>query len=53
MDVLTPWSYLYLIFILPPLLLFSLILKDRMSTAALPASRSGIKHRRGTAEHRR
>jgi len=37
MEVLTPWSYLYLIFILPPLLLFSLILKDRMSTAALPA----------------
>ena len=30
MNVVTSWIYLYLLFILPPLLLFSLILKDRM-----------------------
>ena len=45
MNVVTSWMYLYLLFVLPPLLLFSLILKDRMwSLRRLTGRRRGIDH---------
>ena len=44
MDLLTSWSYLYLLFVLPPLLLLSLILKDRLNSAqAFPTGHNASK----------
>jgi hypothetical protein len=42
MDVVTSWMYLYLPFILPPLLLLSLILKDRMSPFSAIERHNGL-----------
>ena len=43
MDVVTSWLYLYLLFVLPMVLLVSLILKDRMrSLVSLPRRHNGI-----------
>jgi len=51
MGVVTSWLYLYLVFILPSVLLGSLILKDRMRSLVLAGRQNGIE--RGRPPHDR